>query len=358
MRQKFGKILAIVVPLSFLLTISIVDQVYAVSYPYKASLSAQNEVPPVESSASGDAEFTEPTNGIIKYRVNITGISNASGAQIYAGAEGQNGTVVADLLYTPTSQNRDMSYGMIFRGDLDDSSLKGPMTGKTIDDLAAAMDSGEIYLNVQTGEHPDGEIRDQLSKTDKIVNVESNPDSSVGSNPDSSKETWQTFKDPENEFSIEYPSSWQLKPAENRFATTDLTIMHSNGFQDGFVTMSYNIVPEELTQIIKKYGADQKDIDDVFKTIFPTLLTSSSAAFDSFHQVEDTDYKKYKVDGLGTASTIFSFKQSGLDFAGWSVGALTGNKIFWFHYAADPNQFDSNFPIAERMLQSIKLLDK
>lgn len=342
---------SVVLSLTVVLNMSVVDQqVYAVSYPYKATLSGQNQVPPVESSASGEAEFTAPANGIIKYRVNITGISNASGAQIHAGTEGQNGDVVADLLYTPTSQNREMPYGMIFRGDLDESSLKGPMAGKTIDDLAAAMDSGEIYLNVQTREHPDGEIRDQLSNTDKIVNV--------GSNPDSSKETWQTFKDPENEFSIEYPSSWQLKPAENRFATTDLTIMHSNGFQDGFVTMSYNIVPEALTQIIKEYGADQKDIEDAFKIIFPTLLTSSSAAFDSFHQVEDTDYNKYKVDGYGTASTIFSFEQSGLDFAGWSVGALTGNKIFWFHYAAGPNQFDPNFPTAERMLESIKLLDK
>jgi hypothetical protein len=30
-----------------------------------------------------------------------------------------------------------------------------------------------------------------------------------------SQETWQTFKDPKNKFSVEYPSSRQLKPAEN-----------------------------------------------------------------------------------------------------------------------------------------------
>jgi hypothetical protein len=46
---------------------------------------------------------------------------------------------------------------------------------------------------------------------------------------------------------------------------------------------------------MKEYNADQKDIDEAFKTIYPTLLTSSSAAFDSFHQVEDTDYKNINL---------------------------------------------------------------
>ena len=154
---------------------------YAQKYPYKATLNAQNEVPPGESIANGQAEFTERANGNIKYRVNITGINcgNAVAAHIHTGAEGQNGDVVADLLYTPTSQDKDTAYGMIFRGTIDDSSLKGPMEGKTIDDLAAAIDSGKIYLNVQTTEHPDGEIRYQVSKSDKVANVGVRPETSI-----------------------------------------------------------------------------------------------------------------------------------------------------------------------------------
>jgi hypothetical protein len=41
------------------------------------------------------------------------------------------------------------------------------MEGKTLDDLAAAMDSGETYVNVHTAENPDGELRGQLSNVDK-----------------------------------------------------------------------------------------------------------------------------------------------------------------------------------------------
>src|SRR5438093_9157373 len=115
MKQNFlcSSILAITVLLSGLLTMSIVDDVYAVKYPYKAILSGQNEVPPVNTLAIGMAEFTAPANGIMKYRVNLTGISNTSAAHIHAGTVGQNGDVVADLLNTPTSQQKDTTIGMI-----------------------------------------------------------------------------------------------------------------------------------------------------------------------------------------------------------------------------------------------------
>ena len=65
---------------------------------------------------------------------------------------GENGDIIADLLNTPTSKDKDTAYGMIFRGNMSDSSLKGPMQGKTLDDLAAAMDSGDVYVNVHTAE--------------------------------------------------------------------------------------------------------------------------------------------------------------------------------------------------------------
>lgn len=41
------------------------------------------------------------------------------------------------------------------------------MQGKTLDDLVVALDSGEIYVNVHTATHPDGEIRGQIINTEK-----------------------------------------------------------------------------------------------------------------------------------------------------------------------------------------------
>jgi hypothetical protein len=46
------------------------------------------------------------------------------------------------------------------------------MEGKTLEDLVAAMDSGETYVNVHTAEHPDGEIRGQVINTEKAESAE------------------------------------------------------------------------------------------------------------------------------------------------------------------------------------------
>ena len=88
-------------------------------------------------------------------------------SDIHMGKAGENGDAIVDLLNTPTSKDKDTTYGMILRGNFSDSGLKGPMQGKTLDDLTAAMESGDTYVNVHTAEHQDGEIRGQLSNTDK-----------------------------------------------------------------------------------------------------------------------------------------------------------------------------------------------
>jgi hypothetical protein len=168
MNSKFllSGIVAISISLSLFIAPSILDTAYAVKRIYDAPLSGENEVPPVQSSATGLAEFTPPVNDTIKYRINITGISGATGAHIYSGQAGENGDVVADLL-TETTKNKDTSYGMTIRGNLSDSSLKGPMEGKTLEDLVAEMDSGQTYVSIHTAQQPDGEIRGQIIDSEK-----------------------------------------------------------------------------------------------------------------------------------------------------------------------------------------------
>ena len=46
-------------------------------------------------------------------------------------------------------------------GNVIDSSLQGPMEGKTLEDLKTAMGNGDTYVNVHTADHPDGMIRGQ-----------------------------------------------------------------------------------------------------------------------------------------------------------------------------------------------------
>ena len=178
----FASILGLAISLSVLLTVSLVDQIHAAKYPSDAAFRANIVLPPVETDPPGDAFFTHFKNDTIKYKVqvNSTGGFNASAAHIHMGKEGENGQVVIDLLNTPTSKDKVTTYGIIFRGNLTDSGLKGPMQGKTLGDLAAAMDSGDVYVNVHTPEHPDGEVRGQIVNTDKPEAAESTNSTEVG----------------------------------------------------------------------------------------------------------------------------------------------------------------------------------
>ena len=170
-------ILTLAVSLSIFLTVSTVDQIYAAKYPYKGQLSGETEKPPVNSKATGEASFTTVANGTIKYRVNVTGISNATAAHIHDG--GSDGVIIADLINTPQSKDKDTAYGMIFRGNITNELLKGSLKGKTLDDLTALMDSGKAYVNVHTTAHPKCEIGGPIANQDQ-PKAASNTNSSVG----------------------------------------------------------------------------------------------------------------------------------------------------------------------------------
>jgi CHRD domain len=128
---------------------------------FSATLSGNNEVPPVNTKATGSATYRTAANEtVIKYKVNITGFSDATGAHIHLGKAGANGDVIVDLL--KDSKKNPTKIGMAIRGNITDSDLTGPMQGKTLSDLISEIDNGNTYTNVHTASHPDGEIRGQI----------------------------------------------------------------------------------------------------------------------------------------------------------------------------------------------------
>ena len=134
---------------------------YVFAEPFTALMSGDQEVPPVDTTAAGKTIFRTKSNDTwIDYKVNITGFSNASGAHIHMGKAGANGDVIVDLL-TDKKEN-PTRLGMAIRGNITDSSLTGPMQGKTLADLISAINNGDTYVNVHTQTHPDGEIRGQV----------------------------------------------------------------------------------------------------------------------------------------------------------------------------------------------------
>jgi hypothetical protein len=132
--------------------------VYA-NHEFAANLTGQQEVPPVDTQATGHTILVQnlPQNQTVHYFVNVTGIQDATQGHIHSGVEGENGPIVVTLF------NFDSPQSEVFeKGNITASNLEGPMQGKTIPDLIAAMKNGSTYVNVHTEQNPNGETRGQL----------------------------------------------------------------------------------------------------------------------------------------------------------------------------------------------------
>jgi hypothetical protein len=117
---------------------------------WEATLTGEQETPPVTTSASGEASFTlEADLGILHYTVGVTNIVSATASHIHLAPVGKSGPIVFGLFNTS-------------QGTLDATHPLGgclQLTGKNLLDLV----TGYYYVNVHTAAHPGGEIRGQLT---------------------------------------------------------------------------------------------------------------------------------------------------------------------------------------------------
>jgi hypothetical protein len=146
--------------------------VLAQNQKFNAKLSGQQEVPPVQTTASGMAWF-KPMQDKVWFKLNVTDMQGVTQAHIHTGKQGENGPVVVTLYKSATPQpiNGKLAYGNITA-----NLLEGPMKGKQISDLATAMSNGSTYVNVHTEKYPNGEIRGQImmanSTSDKMMKMD------------------------------------------------------------------------------------------------------------------------------------------------------------------------------------------
>ena len=119
------------------------------SQAFTAKLSGKDEVPPVNTQATGMAQFQLSSDGKeISYDLTAINLNGFMMAHIHQGKAGENGQPVAPL-----------SMG---KGKITSSDLKGPLAGKQISDLVDLMKNGGAYVNVHTQQNQNGEIRGQI----------------------------------------------------------------------------------------------------------------------------------------------------------------------------------------------------
>ena len=124
-----------------------VSPALAETMSFKADLKGSNEVPPVNTPASGTVTTTYDTvSKRLSWRGNVSGLTgNPTAAHFHGPAEpGRNAGV---LIPAP---------GVI------NGSFEGSTT--LTDDQAKALTAGQTYFNIHTAAHPGGELRGQVTK--------------------------------------------------------------------------------------------------------------------------------------------------------------------------------------------------
>jgi glucose/arabinose dehydrogenase len=135
---------------------------------FAAELTGSQEVPPVDTGASGVARFVLNDNGTLSFELVATGpINDAMVAHIHLGARGQNGPVVV-FLYGPSAGEDFQAGDLISAGVIDDSDVM-PRDGfvPTVANLVERLRQGRAYANLHTMANPGGEIRGQAIVTDR-----------------------------------------------------------------------------------------------------------------------------------------------------------------------------------------------
>jgi hypothetical protein len=109
----------------------------------KVTLSGSQEVPPVTTSATGTGTLTIKDDKTVSGTITTTGIKGTA-AHIHAGAPGKNGGVAVPLKSEGTS------------------GWSVPANTKLTDAQYKQFKAGELYVNVHSDAHKNGEIRAQL----------------------------------------------------------------------------------------------------------------------------------------------------------------------------------------------------
>lgn len=159
-------------------------------------------------------------------------------------------------------------------------------------------------------------------------------------------ETYLTITNFDNEFSIQYPPSWDIVEKTNRFEGVDMYFYSDRSNpSDGYIMAYHDVLSTQMAGTLPDF--------------FPSFLKGALEGMseEGFRLIEDPRYDKYEFDGYQAASAIAEGKMSGSDLTMLIVVTIIDNNLFSFSFASEPTLFDARLPIAENMIRSVKFME-
>lgn len=129
---------------------------------FVAHLQGDNEIPPIDTQAQGQAIFKLSKDGTsLEYKLIVANIEDVFAAHIHCGGPAENGDVLVNLF---ASGSGDVN-GVIAEGVITQASMRGAASCPqitTFQHLLELLQTGGAYVNVHTTATGSGEIRGQI----------------------------------------------------------------------------------------------------------------------------------------------------------------------------------------------------
>jgi len=116
---------------------------------FTVPLTGAQQVPPVQTSGSGSADLTyDPSTRVVTWNITFYGMSSQTTMAHFHGP-------------APAGKNAGVKLWLSQKGTMEVTS---PISGQATlsPDDAKIFEAGDMYINVHTKDHPNGEIRGQV----------------------------------------------------------------------------------------------------------------------------------------------------------------------------------------------------
>jgi len=137
---------------------------------FAAILTGREEVPEVDTLDTALATFQSnkkdddnKEKNDLKFSVKTTDMSKIKEVHISTGKPSEKGDVVADL-YKSETPSGEVIMDNISEGKIKSKDLKGPLEGKSTQELIRKMEKGETYVDISTADKPTGKVRGKIKK--------------------------------------------------------------------------------------------------------------------------------------------------------------------------------------------------
>ena len=136
---------------------------------FAAILTGKEEVPEVDTLDTALATFQSNTavttnkKDDLTYSIKVTDTDKIKEVHIHTGKPNEKGDVVAEL-YKSETPSGEVIMDNLTEGKIRSKDLKGPLQGKSTEELVKKMQKGETYVDISTEDKPKGKVRGKIKK--------------------------------------------------------------------------------------------------------------------------------------------------------------------------------------------------